>query len=299
VVRPWALADFTAMGNSCRVIAESDELCRAGEAHVRRLEHLWSRFLDDSEVSAVNRHAGSVCMVSEDTFRLIELAEQARQATDGLFNPLQLARLEDLGYRRSWHDSDPQPAPDLAAGAAPASTEPIELLAELCAVRIPAGTRFDPGGLGKGLAGDIVAEQLIAAGATTVQVELGGDVRVAGPPWGGQVWTVHAECADRTIVMSIDGGGAATSGVIKRSWQHSGRRLHHIIDPRSGWPAHTDVVAATVSAASLAWAEVFAKVAVIVGSVEARRRVRDAGLTAVLFLGDAEDGDVRTWEVAA
>jgi len=293
------MVDFTAMGNSCRVIAESDELCRAGEAHVGRLEHLWSRFLDDSEVSAVNRHAGSVCMVSADTFRLIELAEQARQATDGLFNPLQLNRLEDLGYRRSWNDSDPRPVPDLAAGAAPASAEPIELLAELCAVRIPAGTRFDPGGLGKGLAGDIVAERLIAAGATTVQVELGGDVRVAGPPWAGQTWTVHAECADRTIVMSIDGGGAATSGVIKRSWLHGGRRLHHIIDPRSGWPAHTDVVAATVSAASLAWAEVFAKVAVIVGSVEARRRVRDAGLTAVLFLGDAEDGDVRSWEVAA
>ena len=48
---------------------------------------------------------------------------------------------------------------------------------------LPAGTRFDPGGVGKGLAGDLVAAHLLELGARSVQVELGGDVRVAGAPW--------------------------------------------------------------------------------------------------------------------
>src|SRR5262249_21878760 len=61
-------------------------------------------------------------------------------------------------------------------------------------------------------------------------------------------------------------GGVATSGRDYRRWQRGGRWVHHILDPRTGLPAETDVLTATVIAPSAARAEVAAKAALILGS---------------------------------
>ena len=57
-----------------------------------------------------------------------------------------------------------------------------------CTVSLPAGIRFDPGGIGKGLAADIVTEELITDGAAGALVSVGGDVRVRGKPPTGTTW---------------------------------------------------------------------------------------------------------------
>ena len=130
--------------------------CRAAlRSSSEELEQRWSRFLPDSEVSQLNRTSGRVCVVSDLTFELVSRAEQARVATSGAFNPLMLDQLEQLGYDRTW-DRVERDRRDVVETQA-ASVEPIELFADACAVRLPEGTRFDPGGIGKGLAGDLVA----------------------------------------------------------------------------------------------------------------------------------------------
>ena len=60
-------------------------------------------------------------------------------------------------------------------------------------MRLPAGSGFDPGGIGKGLAADIVSAELLAAGARGACVNLGGDLRVTGEAPGGGTWTVAVE----------------------------------------------------------------------------------------------------------
>ena len=149
-------------------------------------------------------------------------------------------------------------------------SQPIELFDDVKAVRLPEGTAFDPGGIGKGLAGDLVAAALLDEGAGSVQVELGGDVRVAGPPWSGDEWQVQVDDVDHgaavAATISLPEGGVATSSVMRRRWRRGGVDVHHLLDPSTGSSADTDLDAVTAVAPTLWWAEVVAKVALMAGS---------------------------------
>ena len=73
-------------------------------------------------------------------------------------------------------------------------------------------------------------------------------------------------------------------------WSWAGATQHHLIDPRTGRPARTDVVQATVIARSARAAETFAKTAVIVGSEPAARRLDRADILGQILV--TEPGDV-------
>jgi thiamine biosynthesis lipoprotein len=281
---PYALVDFRAMASPCRIVTDDDELARAGAGLVHELEGRWSRFLPTSEVSAVNAAGGRPCVVSPSTVELFRRAELARRLTAGRFNPFVHDRLVALGGDAAddggrAESDDPAPVPDV----------PIDVVPDTCLVRLPVGVRFDPGGIGKGLAADLVVEHLVALGARTVQVELGGDVRVHGPQWSGGSW--HVDVADphersrrlTTLALGPDGGAVATSSVLGRSWVADGRARHHLIDPSTGLPSTTDVVAVTATSSETWWAEVVAKVAVLAGAVRAPATMRALGGAGVVL----------------
>ena len=156
-------------------------------------------------------------------------------------------------------------------------------------ITLPPGVRLDLGGIGKGHAADLIATELAERGVAGACVSLSGDLRVIGePPAAAGTWAVGVEDPhrpeQRQTLLGLDGGAVATSSRLKRRWQSSAGESHHLIDPATGRPATTDVVAATVVAAQSAWAEIFAKVAVICGSQRGSRRLQDAGLAGLLTL---------------
>jgi thiamine biosynthesis lipoprotein len=297
---PWAMSTFRAMGSRCRIIAPDRRLVAIAEEKVRHLEQIWSRFIPTSEVSALNRLDGKLAILSPDTYKLVSRAEQARRATDGAFNPLMLDHLEILGYDTSWQSVSDS---DASVSVLPhVCLEPIELYPEICGVKLPQGTRFDPGGIGKGLASDIVTAMLRNLGASSTQVELGGDVRVSGPEWSGGSWKVTVDDsdhgADEAAFISIPQGGVATSSSVRRSWRRGDRRLHHLLDHTTGMSADTDLAAATVVAPELWWAEVVAKVVVISGSKTGRQLLEELGM-AGLFVHRESTSTYETIETMA
>jgi thiamine biosynthesis lipoprotein len=287
------MREFRAMASPCRIVADDEALVAAGCALVDALEQRWSRFRADSEVSALNRATGALCIASDLTFDLIARAQLARDRTGGWFNPLVLDRLEALGYG----------AAPRAGETAPAIVcqEPIELLPDVLGVRLPAGARFDPGGIGKGLAADLVVERLLALGATTVQVELGGDVRLVGENWTGGPWHVRIQSpVDRTRTIGhadLVAGAIATSAVAGNRWQVAGREVHHLIDPFTGEPSSTDVVSATAISSELWWAEIVAKVVVLRGSDAAASVFTELGAAGSIVRSDGTFVVVREQEM--
>lgn len=303
---------FEALGTSCRIVVggspDDAGLAAAAADQVRQLEARWSRFRPDSEISQLNRHPGRLTIVSAATFDLVQRAERARSATAGRFNPLLLDHLEAAGYRRSWLDdggpeansSDAAEAAGPSAPAmAPGSDEPIELLAEVHGVRLPIGTRFDPGGIGKGLAVDRVTEWCRAeGGATTVCVDLGGDLRVHGEPWYGPQWRIGVDHPFRPGTelgaFTPEEGAVATSTTLRRTWPGpGGERLHHLIDPATGRPAASDVVAVTTCSSQAWWAEVAAKAALLAGSAGALEVLIRLGTPGIAVTAD---GEVLRWD---
>jgi len=167
----------------------------------------------------------------------------------------------------------------------------------------PPAVRFDLDGLAKGWIADRAADLLSAWPGVAVDAD--GDIAITAAP--GVEWLIgvadpRSDSADgdrpMLATLRLTGGelwsrryGVATSGTSVHRWQLAGgAAAHHLIDPRTGRPAQTDVIQATVVAPSAREAEVVAKAAVILGSDEALGFLhRSAALAALLLL---ESGDV-------
>jgi FAD:protein FMN transferase len=240
----------------------AEPLAACALARLQQLEQRWSRFLPTSEISRLNAAGGAACRVSADTLRLVESLVQAWHATGGAFDPTLLVTLVELGYAASRDDATLRTS--LPSNCCPAGRpEAILVDARDGVVRLPTGTSLDPGGLGKGLAADIVIEELLSAGASGALVEIGGDLRVAGEPPIGDGWRIAIRPAvdgEAQRFVQLAAGGIATSSSRLRTWRREGRTYHHLIDPRTRTSTSTDVVSCTVIAGTAAWAEAFTKV---------------------------------------
>ena len=137
------------------------------------------------------------------------------------------------------------------------------------------GVRLDPGGIAKGMAADLAAAALPPG--VRYAISCGGDVAVGG----GEPWHVAVRSArsDAEVTrLRVRSGGVATSGIAARIWRRpDGSFAHHVLDPATGRPAWTGLVAASAVAGSAFEAEVLAKTALLSGGVAARRLLRRHG----------------------
>lgn len=275
-------------------VADADRLAVRAIARLEQLERRWSRFLPASEITALNAAAGRPLRVSSDTVRLVTELVTAWHRTRGAFDPTLLGALVELGYAASRDDVELRTslAPDISLRGRP---DAVLVDPDHDVVQLPAGTAIDPGGLGKGLAADIVVGELIDAGAAGALVEIGGDLRVAGTP-PAQGWTIDVDVAlDQRVVVRLLDGGVATSTSRLRTWQAAGERRHHLIDPITLSPSTADTVSCTVIAGSGATAEAFTKVAFAAGAHSAIERLERHGLAASVTTAAGERLTTSTW----
>lgn len=154
-------------------------------------------------------------------------------------------------------------------------------------VTLPPGAGFDPGGIGKGLAADLVAATAIGMGATGVLINLGGDVRVDGDgPDGGWPVVVADPFDDGRVMarLAVAAGAVATSSRTRRRLG----RGHHLIDPATGAPAASGLAQTTVLAAEAWWAEALATAAFIAGPVAGVELLDRHGVSGLLVTDDGE-----------
>lgn len=261
---------FRAMGSVAHVVVVGGppDLADRAEGRIERLEQLWSRFRPDSEVSEMNRRAGEAVPVSPETAELVRRAVRGWWLSGGAFDPTVLGAVLRAGYDRSFEAVVLQPG----AGRSGLEIGASDIVVDDERVRLPAGVGFDPGGIGKGVAADLVTDELLGAGADGACVNLGGDVRVAGVGPEGQAWTVAVEheWSDEPVAsLGVACGAVATSTTLRRRWPVGGELRHHLVDPRTGLVSDSDLNHVTVVAASAWTAEVLAKAVLLRGSVDA------------------------------
>ncbi|MFN8050003.1 MAG: FAD:protein FMN transferase [Acidimicrobiales bacterium] len=235
-------------------------------ARLADLEARWSRFLPDSEVSRHNLALADgrpTPAVSPETQLLFERAAEGHRISSGRFDPYRLAALTAAGYRRSLHPSHGPLAPQQG---------------------------FDPGGIGKGLAADMVSAEIMAAGADGALVSVGGDLRVRGVAPEGGAWRIDIEdprCDGIVTTVELTDGAVATSSQMKRRWTaDDGVVRHHLIDPSTDTSSVSPVLSATVVSAEAWQAEVLTKVAFLDAFGDGALST-DAGLELIESLGAA------------
>jgi thiamine biosynthesis lipoprotein len=226
------------------------------------LEQAWSRFHEGSDVWRLNWSQGRPVRVRSCTARLVRELISAWAMTNGDFDPTALPRLVASGYATSRLDTSQRTM--LPASAVwPGEVAGIEIAG--LDIRLPLGTTLDPGGLGKGLAADMVAELALDRGADGVLAEVGGDLVVAGQAPDGEAWTIGIEDpfapGELLTVIRLAHGAVATSSRLVRVWGGPDGAAHHLIDPATGASALTPTVTSTVIAGTGARAEALAKLA--------------------------------------
>lgn len=231
-------------------------------------ESLLSRFLSDSEISRLNRGCSSPRRVAPLTFAAIRAALDAAAASGGLFDPTVYRALLAAGYDRSFSELGRGERPRPAATPWQAGRwREVRLDEPAQTVTLPAGVGLDLGGIAKGWLADQVAERLQAFGPALI--DLGGDIAVRGLRPDAPSWAIDVDGSTHELLGTVrlaGRQGIATSGVTRRRWQTAAGERHHLIDPRTGAPALTDLLSVTVVAPTAAEAEVAAKGVLLLGS---------------------------------
>ncbi len=290
---------FRAMNTEIVLAAEGDSRrISQGFGRVRQFiaeeEARFTRFSDASELSALNRAAGSWFQASSEMFEVIRIARDLHEQTGGLFDPALLDALRSIGYDRSMDEIRKFGNVPPSAGFFPrpgAGLRGLLLDDRTCRVWLPESVRLDLGGVAKGWIAQKAAENL-ADFSQACTVNAGGDLFLIGSPRGDGTWRIGLENplepGQDLAVLRVPDGAVATSSITRRRWMQGDQARHHILDPRTGLPARTDWLSVTVLAPQAATAEAFAKACLIAGTQSATLLL--SRLPGITLIGVRNDG---------
>lgn len=240
-----------------------------GLQEIRRLEMLMTTFRD-SELTRANAAAGSFAPVSPDTFEVIEKSLWAGKISEGAFD-ITFHTLGDLWKFGSVADAEPKPPSraEVQRRVRLVDYRLIEIDREQRRIKVPEGRAIDLGGIAKGYAVDRAVEILRKRGLRDFLVQAGGDLYGAGQkpdgtPWVSGVQDPRGERGEYFASLPLRDHAFSTAGDYARSFLYEGRRYHHIIDPRTGYPA-TACRSVTVWAPTALLADVVDDVVFILG----------------------------------
>jgi thiamine biosynthesis lipoprotein len=282
---------FTCMGCEVRLLMDGPGAhARAADAQrwLRDFDTRLSRFEPASELCRLNADARAAVPASRLLRAAVRAGLWAAERTGGLVDPTLLDELEAAGYRTTRRDVEPaslRAALEHAPPRAPGRPHPDARWRawavddEAGYVRRPPGSRFDTGGIGKGLAADAVAQ--LVADLPRFAVDCAGDARIGGREAGWRPFEVdvhHPLGGGVAHRLALGWGAVATSGLDARLWRTpDGGYAHHLMDPSTGIPAWTGLLSATALASGALEAETLAKAALLSGPPGARRILRAAG----------------------
>jgi thiamine biosynthesis lipoprotein len=235
-------------------------------------EQILSRFRPDSELSRLNQTVDQSVRVSDNLWNVFQVARTAEEFTDGLVTPTVLDAMLESGYDRDFASLPRQQNTFASTRSAVRSLASVKWDASKQTIQLPAGVHLDFGGIAKGWAAQQAMSRLSEIGPALMNC--GGDIAVSGSLLDGSPWEIGVyKPFDRDseyveMLFFEHGCGVATSATDRRRWMQGNQVRHHIIDPRTGLPAESDVVSATVVAPTAVEAEAAAKSILIRGSLD-------------------------------
>jgi FAD:protein FMN transferase len=212
-------------------------------AEIRRLENVLSEWKAESEVGQINAHAGDWVVVGPEALDVIGKGLWAGKLSGGSFD------ITFQALSKVWRfGSAQQETPQLPSRA---EVERLRRLVDYRRVELDEGGRrvrigkdqqLGLGGIAKGYIVDRAARVLREGGVQSFLAQAGGDLYGAGrkpdgSPWLSGVQDPRGKQGDFFAVLELTDHAFSTAGDYARSYVVGGKRYHHIIDPKTGYPA--------------------------------------------------------------
>lgn len=228
------LVEITAFGPDT---GKLDEVVSRAFSEMSRIEDLMSPHVETSDVTLLSKAVGQQ-KVSEETAEVIRLGLEIAQRSEGAFD-LSMGRLIDI-----WDilNENPQVPEEARIRQAMDGLGPGGLSLEGRMVsKSNVDLQVDLGSIAKGYAVDRAWQLLKDGGVQNASVNAGGDLRLLGDrkgrPW--RIGLVHPRKAGEVLaVLPSADEAVVTSGDYERYFEVDGQRYHHLIDPRTGYPAN-------------------------------------------------------------
>lgn len=267
---------FNAMASPCELLIDTEDKPLAlliGE-HVAneawRIEDKYSRYNEKSVCGQLNARAGRICDIDEETFLLLQFADQCFQMSQGLFD------ITSGVLRKVWHFDGSDNIPSVQA------VEQVlpflgwkKITFDQHSFHMQSKMEIDFGGIGKEYAVDkalLIAQQLLADNQQDhcpILINFGGDLAVSGPRANNMAWTVGVEhpslLNNKSMIVKISHGAIATSGDANRYLLHKDKRYSHILNVKTGWPVENPPSSVTVAAPKCIQAGLLSTLALLQG----------------------------------
>ena len=256
----------------------------AGFAEVTRLENVLSEWRPDSEISAVNRQAGKQAVkVGKEVFQVFKMARDVSVKSGGAFD-VTFAALGGLWNYKAKNPRVPDKQ-EIEKRARLVDYRQLVLNEKERSVMLKKpGMRTGLGGIAKGYVVDRVSAVLSKQGCPNHLVIAGGDLYASGTR-GDRKWRIgirNPKNRDLYAAVEVENEGVATSGNYEKFFYQDGVRYHHILDPKTGWPAR-GTSSVTVVAKSAAAADAYATALFVLGPEKALKLAAQEGLEVFIF----------------
>lgn len=269
----YELNGFT-LGTYCRIVVSSKKNSKVlAEVIFNELDRVYKKYNPSDPASVISKINGSKDWVDvdEETFVLLDVATRFSRITNGAFDPA-LGNLIQLWGFDKIAEKVPEKIPntdEINRALQRSGTNKVALDHQRRRVRLLDGAKLDLGGIAKGYALDRayqVAKEVDKD--CTGFVEVGGDIRILGPKFGSRPWVVGVRDPrkpDTAIsYLYLTSGAVATSGDYERYFEFGGIRYHHILDPRTGFPAR-GAISVTVVADNAVTADALSTAGFVMG----------------------------------
>ncbi len=221
--------------------SDADEIIDKAFQEIGRLEKASNFYSPDSEISLINMNAGtSPVKVSPDIIEILTKARQVYEMTDGAFDMTIGPVISLYDFRNRIKPSDVEVRNNLSL----VNYRNIVINKEQSTVFLrEKGMLLDSGGIMKGYAAERAAEVLKRHGVPSGIVAVAGDIRAFGLKPDGKPWRVGIRDPmgqgedDIVAVIELSDMSISTSGDYERFFILNGKRFHHLISPKTGYPA--------------------------------------------------------------
>jgi len=218
------------------------------EKEINRLDGVLSVTREKSEVADINKNAGKESVVvGNDTKQLLNFSKEMYQKTEGAFDITIAPVVSEWGFTK-----DEKKVP---------KQEKLKELLQMVDIQKLSvsdnnvflekeGMAIDLGGIAKGYTSDLVTKILKEKGIVHGIISLGGNISAIGTKEDGGKWRVAVQNPldenDYIGVLDVSNTSVVTSGGYQRYFEENGVRYHHIIDPKTGYPANSGLLSVTI-----------------------------------------------------
>lgn len=261
----------------------------AAFSEIRRLSDLLDAYAPFSDLGWLRAAAGQrFAALSEETMELLIFAKEMYEKTDGYLD-VTVGPLIDLWDIRSGGHYPTAEELSQALGLLGMDHLILDETNGMAYLARP-GMRLDLGALAKGYIADRVKTLLLDQGVKSGIIDLGRNILLIGEKPGAKAFKLGIQSpdaqGDMLRVLSLRDKSLVTSGTYERYFDYEGRRYHHVLDPFTGFPADTGLVAVTVLSDSSLWGDALSTACLLLGL--------DKGLALIDSIPDIEALFVKT-----